>query len=252
MAQELSGLSALRDRPAGTIGIYAGEHPAVSVLPLALARLLPAYPDIQVEIIVDYGLSDIVAEGLDAGVRLGEQVARDMIALPISPEMRMAVVGAPGYFATHPQLSDPQDLTGHNGINLRLPTYGGLFAWELEKDGRELRVRVEGQLVFNNAALRLQSVLDGLGWPAGRRIRRSSTSAEASSFVSWRRGVRCFRAIISTTRAVATPPPPSVSSSTRFALKLGAAHDTAKQDHATARFCSSQLQTGQAACPAVQ
>ncbi len=129
----------------------------------ALNRLLPTYPDIHVEIIVDYGLTDIVAEGFDAGVRLGEQVARNMIALPIGPDIRMAVVGAPGYFGTHPRPADPSDLTRHNCINLRLPTYGGLFPWEFGKDGRALRVRVEGQLVFNNAALRLQSALNGLG-----------------------------------------------------------------------------------------
>ena len=113
------------------------------------------YPDIKVEIIVDYGLTDIVAERYDAGVRLGEQVAKDMIAVRIGPDMRMAVVGAPSYFAQaarEPQT--PQDLTGHDCINLRLPTYGGLYAWEFEKDGRELKVRVEGQLVFNNIALR--------------------------------------------------------------------------------------------------
>lgn len=163
MEHALAALSALRDRPAGTIRISAGEHPAVTVLQPALNRFLPGYPDIHVEIIVDYGLSDIVAEGYDAGVRLGEQVARDMVAIRIGPDMRMAVVGAPAYFDRYPRPVEPADLTGHNCINLRLPTYGGLFLWEFEKDGRALRVRVEGQLVFNNAALRLQSALDGLG-----------------------------------------------------------------------------------------
>ncbi|AWM00085.1 LysR family transcriptional regulator [Bradyrhizobium amphicarpaeae] len=161
--QELGALSALRDKPAGTVRITAGEHPAVSILQPALQRILPDHPDIHVEIVVDYGLTDIVAQGFDAGVRLGEQVAKDMIAVRIGPEMRMAVVGSPAYFATRPRPETPQDLTTHNCINIRLPTYGGLFAWEFERDGRELRVRVEGQVVVNHGAVRLASVLDGLG-----------------------------------------------------------------------------------------
>ncbi|ARP64517.1 LysR family transcriptional regulator [Mesorhizobium sp. WSM1497] len=160
---ELIALSALREKPAGAIRITAGEHAADAVLWPAIAPLLPDYPDIKVEIIVDYGLTDIVAERFDAGVRLGEQVARDMIAVRIGPDMRMAVVGSPAYFATRPKPRTPQDLTTHNCINLRLPTYGGLYAWEFEKAGRELKVRVEGQLVFNTAALRMNAVLAGLG-----------------------------------------------------------------------------------------
>ena len=160
---ELAALSALREKPAGTIRITAGEHAAEAVLWPAIARLLPDYPDIKVEIIVDYGLTDIVAERYDAGVRLGEQVAHDMIAVRIGPDMRMAVVGSPGYFATRPKPRAPQDLTSHNCINLRLPTYGGLYAWEFEKAGRELKVRVEGQLIFNTAGLRMNAVLAGLG-----------------------------------------------------------------------------------------
>lgn len=160
---ELAALSAFREKPAGTIRINAGEHAADAVLWPALEKLLPDYPDINVEIIVDYGLTDIVAERYDAGVRLGEQVAKDMIAVRIGPDMRMAVVGTPAYFATRPKPLTPQDLTDHNCINLRLPTYGGVYAWEFERDGRELRVRVEGQLVFNNIALRLNAVLAGLG-----------------------------------------------------------------------------------------
>ena len=161
--QELGALSALRDKPAGTIRITAGEHPAVSILQPALQRILRDHPDIHVEIVVDYGLTDIVAQGYDAGVRLGEQVAKDMIAVRIGPDMRMAVVGSPAYFATRPRPETPQDLINHNCINIRLPTYGGLFAWEFERDGRELRVRVEGQVVVNHGAVRLASVLDGLG-----------------------------------------------------------------------------------------
>ena len=159
----LASLSELRERPAGTIRITAGEHPALSVLQPALGKILPQYPDIQVEIIVDYGLSDIVAAGYEAGVRLGEQVAKDMVAVRIGPDIRMAVVGAPSYFECHPVPKTPQDLTAHNCINIRLPTYGGLFPWDLEKNGREVKVRVEGQLVFNNVGLRLASALQGLG-----------------------------------------------------------------------------------------
>lgn len=163
IAAELAALSALRDKPAGTIRITAGEHPAATILQPALSRLLPDYPDIKVEIIVDYGLTDIAAAGYDAGVRLGEQVAKDMIAVRIGPDMRMAVVGAPSYFARHRRPQTPQDLTAHNCINIRLPTYGGLYAWEFQKGRRELKVRVEGQAVFNNIGLRLASALDGLG-----------------------------------------------------------------------------------------
>ena len=159
----LAALNELREKPAGTIRITAGEHAAAAVLWPSLARLLPNYPDIHVEIIVDYGLTDIVAERYDAGVRLGEQVAKDMIAVRIAPDMRMAVVGAPSYFAALPRPKKPQDLTDHDCINMRLPTYGGLYAWEFEKSGRELKVRVEGQLVFNNIALRLSAALAGLG-----------------------------------------------------------------------------------------
>src|SRR6187431_977818 len=138
-------------------------HAAEAILWPMLATFLPEYPDIKVEVIVDYGLTDIVAQGYDAGVRLGEQVAKDMIAVRIGPDMRMAVVASPAYFKTHPAPATPQDLTAHKCINTRLPTYGGLFPWGLEKDGREVKVRGEGQLVFNNLGLRLTSALDGLG-----------------------------------------------------------------------------------------
>ena len=160
---ELAALSELRDQPAGLIRITAGEHAANSILWPAVGRLLPDYPDIKVEIIVDQGLTDIVSERYDAGVRLGEQVDKDMIAVRIGPDMRMAVVGAPSYFARRPKPKTPHDLTEHNCVNLRLPTYGGLYAWEFEKAGRELKVRVEGQLVVNTIDLRLKAVLAGLG-----------------------------------------------------------------------------------------
>ena len=160
---EIAALSEMRERPAGTIRITAGEHPAISVLAPVLARFLPDHPDINVEVIVDYGLTDIVAERYDAGIRLGEHLAKDMIAVRIGPEMRMAVVGAPSYFEHYPRPDVPQDLTAHNCVNMRLPTHGTIYPWEFEKDGRELRVRVEGQAVFNNIAMRIGAVLDGLG-----------------------------------------------------------------------------------------
>ena len=159
----LASLSDLRDKPAGTVRITAGEHAAVSILQPALAGFLGDYPDITVELIVDYGLTDIVAQGFDAGVRLGEQVARDMIAVRIGPPMRMAMVASPGYFADRPVPLVPQDLARHNCINMRLPTYGGIFPWDLENDGQEVKVRVEGQLVFNNLSLRLNAALAGMG-----------------------------------------------------------------------------------------
>ncbi len=160
---EIDALSELRQRPAGTLRITAGEHPAYTVLTPVLARFLPQYPDIRVEVIVDYSFTDIAGERFDAGVRLGEQVAKDMIAVRIGPGLRMAVVGAPSYFATRPQPKKPQDLTAHNCVNIRLPTHGGLFAWEFEKGRRELKVRVDGQLVFNSLRQRVEAALAGLG-----------------------------------------------------------------------------------------
>jgi DNA-binding transcriptional LysR family regulator len=160
---ELAELSELRDKPAGTIRITSGEHAAEAILWPALAKLLPRYPDIKVELNIDYGLTDIVAERYDAGVRLGEQVAKDMIAVRIGPDFRMAVVGAPSYFARRPKPKHPQDLTAYDCINIRLPTYGSIYAWEFEKRGCALKVRVEGQLVFNNIALRVNAALAGLG-----------------------------------------------------------------------------------------
>jgi len=160
---ELAALSELRDKPAGTIRVTAGEHAAYTILQPALAKFLPSYPDIKVEIHVDYGFVDIVALRYDAGVRTGEQVAKDMIAVRIGPEMRMAVVGAPSYFEKHPLPRRPRDLTEHNCINLRLPTHGGLYAWEFEKGKRELHVRVDGQLVFNTIRQRVEAALAGLG-----------------------------------------------------------------------------------------
>ncbi|MBV8753055.1 MAG: LysR family transcriptional regulator [Hyphomicrobiales bacterium] len=160
---ELAAVSELRDKPAGTIRITATEYAADGILLPKLAKLLRDYPDIKVEIIIDYGLTDIVAERYDAGVRNGEQVAKDMIAVRIGPDMRMAVVGAPSYFKTRPEPKKPQDLTSHNCITLRLPTHGGLYAWEFEKGGRELKVRVDGQLTCNTSAQMLTAALAGYG-----------------------------------------------------------------------------------------
>jgi DNA-binding transcriptional LysR family regulator len=160
---QLDALSELREKPAGTIRITAGEHAADTILWPALAKLLPDYPDIRVELSVDLALMDIVAERFDAGVRLGEQVAKDMIAVRIGPDQRMACVGAPSYFAGRPPPKTPHDLTDHRCINLRMPTLGGLYAWEFEKDGRELNVRVDGQLVLNDLRLITEAAAAGFG-----------------------------------------------------------------------------------------
>jgi DNA-binding transcriptional LysR family regulator len=160
---ELSAVSELRDKPAGMVRLTATENAADAVLWPVLRTLLPNYPEIKVEIVIDYGLTDIVAEQVDAGVRPGETVAKDMIAVPIGPAMRMAVVGAPSYFAQRPPPRVPQDLTRHSCINLRLPAKRGIYSWEFERNGRELKVRVDGQLVFNTSALILSAALDGFG-----------------------------------------------------------------------------------------
>ena len=160
---ELAALTALRDKPAGIIRINAGEHAAETLLWPVLAGFLPRYPDIKVEVTVDNGLADIVAERFDAGVRLGEQLAKDMIAVRIGPDFRMVVVGAPSYFKQRERPKRPQDLTQHACINIRLPTLGGIYAWEFERRGRPLKVRFDGQLVFNSTALRIKAALAGLG-----------------------------------------------------------------------------------------
>lgn len=160
---EIAALSDLRDTPSGTLRITAGEHPAISLLQPALKRFLPDHPAVKVEIVVDARLVDIVADSFDAGIRMGEQVAKDMIAVRIGPDLRMAVVGAPGYFARHPLPLTPQDLAAHICINARLPTSGGLFPWDLEQAGRVVNVRADGQLVLNSLGLCLASVQDGLG-----------------------------------------------------------------------------------------
>jgi DNA-binding transcriptional LysR family regulator len=160
---DLAALSALRDKPAGTIRITASEHAADAILLPKLTRLLPGYPDIQVEINTDYRMVDIVEQRFDAGVRLGEHIAKDMIAVRIGPDVRMSVVGAPSYFANHAVPRKPQDLTAHNCINVRLPTHGGLLPWDFKKGPRELNVRVEGTLILNGFPQILTAALNGLG-----------------------------------------------------------------------------------------
>ncbi len=160
---ELAALSELRDKPAGAIRITTGIHAAQAIVWPAVTKLLPVYPDIQVEISVHSGFIDIVEERFDAGVRLGETIAQDMVAVRIGPDMRMAAVGSPAYFSARKPPRSPQDLAQHNCVNLRFPTRGGLYAWEFEKSGRALNVRLEGQLIVNEIALALQAALDGLG-----------------------------------------------------------------------------------------
>jgi DNA-binding transcriptional LysR family regulator len=161
--EQLAAVTALRERPAGAVRITTSQHAADTILWPAMEQLLPQYPDVSIEVSIDIGLRDIVADRFDAGVRLGEQVAKDMIAVRIGPDLRMAVVGSPSYFEgrTHP--ATPHDLTRHNCINLRFPTLGGLYAWEFEQDGRELNVRVDGQLTFNETRLIVRAALAGCG-----------------------------------------------------------------------------------------
>ena len=158
----MAALSEFREKPAGTIRITAGEHAAHTVLWPALERLLPEYPDIKVEIDINNGLTDIVAGRYDAGVRLGEQVAKDMVAVRIGPDARMAVVGAPSYLASRSPPKTPEDLTAHDCIGLRMQS-GGLLTWEFEKGGREVRVKVEGRLVFNTSLMALEAAAAGHG-----------------------------------------------------------------------------------------
>ncbi|QWT20194.1 LysR family transcriptional regulator [Bacillus sp. NP157] len=160
---EVDALGELRERPAGHLRITTAEHAANKIIWPTLERFLPQYPDISVEVAVNYQLVDIVAERFDIGIRLGEQVAKDMIAVPIGPSERMAVVATPAYFAKRKRPKTPQELTDHNCINLRLPTLGGLMVWEFEKDGREVKVRVEGQVTASTGTQMLDAALRGLG-----------------------------------------------------------------------------------------
>jgi DNA-binding transcriptional LysR family regulator len=159
----LAQLSTMRESIAGTVRITADEHAVNEVLWPKLRAILPRYPEIVVELVTDYGLTDIAAEGYDAGVRPGGIVSKDMIAVPIGPPLRMAVVGSPAYFRNHAKPTEPQDLTVHRCINLRLPTHGGLYTWEFDREGREFRVRVEGPLVFNTVTMIMRAAVDGFG-----------------------------------------------------------------------------------------
>jgi DNA-binding transcriptional LysR family regulator len=160
---ELASLSEERDKPAGTIRISSHDHAVRTILWPKLSKLLPAYPDLKVEFSIHYGLIDIVAERFDAGVRVGDQVAKDMIAMRISPDFNMTVVGSPSYFLARKPPLAPQDLTEHSCINLRLPTHGGLFAWEFEKAGKELNVHVQGQIILNTSPEIVTAALEGYG-----------------------------------------------------------------------------------------
>lgn len=161
--QELTALRDTRDRPAGNIRLTAGEHAMSAVLWPVLKPFMAQYPDINVEVTVDDGLTDIVDGRFEAGVRLGEQVAKDMIAIRIAPDMRMAVVGSADYLHRFGVPETPEQLDQHRCINMRLPTRGGLYAWEFERDGRELRVRVDGQLILNSLPQRIDAAENGLG-----------------------------------------------------------------------------------------
>ena len=163
ISDQLVALTSFRDRPSGTIRITASEHAATTLVWPAVSRLAAAYPDVHVEVDAESGLTDIVAGRFDAGVRLGEQVAKDMIAVRIGPPLRMAAIASPAYLARHPAPRTPQDLAAHACINLRLATAGGLYAWEFSQGGREVRVRVEGQLVFNRTAMIVDAALAGHG-----------------------------------------------------------------------------------------
>lgn len=163
IATELASIGELRHRPAGHIRITTPEHAARGILWPALRRLLPHYPEIHVELVVDAGLADIVAERFDAGVRLGESIAKDMVAVRIGPDLRMAVVGAPAYFAGRNKPDTPHDLAAHQCLNMRQVTAGGLYAWEFGREGRDVRVRVDGQLIFNTTRMIVEACLDGFG-----------------------------------------------------------------------------------------
>jgi len=160
---EVAALGELREKPAGRIRITATDYAIETLLWPKLTKFLSRYPEVQVELITDYGLTDIVTERFDAGVRIGEQVAKDMIAVRIGPDIRIAVVASPAYFESRTIPKTPQELVNHNCINLRLPTRGGLYAWEFEKNGRELNVHVGGQLAFNGTFQMLNAAVAGFG-----------------------------------------------------------------------------------------
>lgn len=160
---ELDALTALRDKPAGTVRMTCGDHVLHSILLPKLTPLLREYPDIKLEFDVNYGFRDIVADRFDAGVRLGNTIDRDMIAVPIGPPMRLAVVASPDYLKVHPMPTVPLDLMAHPCINQRMPSSGGLYVWDFERDGRQVNVRVDGPLIFNTTQPQVDAALAGLG-----------------------------------------------------------------------------------------
>ncbi|RVO69944.1 LysR family transcriptional regulator [Sinorhizobium medicae] len=159
----LAALTELRDKPAGTVRVNTSEHAATSILWPTIQRLLPDYPNVTFEVTVDNAITDIVAERFDAGIRLGERLDNDMVAVRISPEMRMAVVGSPSYLARHGAPQTPQELASHRCINIRLPTHGGYLVWEFENDGKEYKLRPDGNLAFNHAGMARTAALAGSG-----------------------------------------------------------------------------------------
>lgn len=192
----LSALNEMRDKPAGTIRITTHDHAASTILWPRLKEVLFAYPEIKVEININYGLIDIVEQRFDAGVRIGDQVAKDMIAVRISPDIRMAVVASPSYFGSRPIPTLPRDLTGHNCVNLRLPTHNAFYAWEFFKDGENVQVQVDGQCSFNTTPQILQAALDGTGWPMCRKIWSSNIPPPVACSASSTTGARRSPAII--------------------------------------------------------
>ena len=163
IGEQLASLGELRERPAGTIRLTASQHAMDTILWAVIEKMLPAYPDVHVEVSIDSGFTDIVTQRFDAGIRLGEALAKDMVAVRVGPDLRMAVVGSPAYFESRSIPRNPQDLAAHDCINLRLLSAGGFYAWELEKDGREVRVRVEGQLAFDNVHMVARAAAGGFG-----------------------------------------------------------------------------------------
>lgn len=161
--QALAGLGAFRARPAGVVRIAASDHAAATVLHPAMAKLLPDYPDVTVELVIDNAMTDIVTERCDAGIRLGEHLAHDMIAVRVGQDQRMAVVASPQYFSTHGRPKAPDELMSHNCLGYRLETRGNIYAWEFEKDGKEINVRPQGQFVSNDPDQITRFCLSGIG-----------------------------------------------------------------------------------------
>ncbi|HDS1530781.1 TPA: LysR family transcriptional regulator [Stenotrophomonas maltophilia] len=160
---ELDELTEMRDKPAGTVRITCGEHILRTTLLPKLTPLMLEYPDIKMEFDINYGFRDIVADRFDAGVRMGDTIDKDMIAVPIGPQLRMAIAASPAYFKTHPIPKTPRDLLKHNCINMRMQTAGGLYTWDFERRGQALNVRVDGQLIFNTSPSMVDSAVAGLG-----------------------------------------------------------------------------------------